>query len=89
VFSIVSEAKEDTDSVHEPAAGRAGAALWVSEVPHTSRPRRHRLDAPPLSCTGHHVVPEQTRQAETRLGGAEGRRRGGQGAWHRAVDGGT
>jgi len=38
-------------------------------------------------AAGDHVVPEQTRQAEARLGGTEGGRGRSQGTRHRAVDG--
>ena len=87
MLPFVSEATEDADGVHQPAAERAGAALRPAEVPDAGRPRRHRLHAAPVRRAGHHLVPEQARQVETRPGGAQGGRGGRQGARHGAVDG--
>lgn len=62
--SASQEEEEIADRFHQPPDIRAGEAVSVPEIPVARRPGRDRGSAGSQQRAGHHVVPEQARQAE-------------------------
>lgn len=68
------EEAQISNGVHKSPDLRAGEEVPVPEVPLASGSGRDRRSVRPHQRPGHHVVPEQTGQAQTGHGGAQERR---------------